>query len=193
MFNNICTEWRVIFSSIGSVLPGSHKWSCPLNTCFCLSYPVYMTAQELHSVVHGMFSSEALWWAPRWVHRELQEQKALSVSMSHCPLCLSLQSQSASPKQRKQSVFTPPALKGTASSCPALPCLGGSSGGGQRDQSSATGSCPAITALTLCSHCLALPTCLRLTIPPSLALNLAAAANLFVGEKKSFYGLISLL
>uniref|UniRef100_A0A803VLB6 Protein phosphatase 1 regulatory inhibitor subunit 1C n=1 Tax=Ficedula albicollis TaxID=59894 RepID=A0A803VLB6_FICAL len=31
------------------------------------------------------------------------------------------ESQSASPKQRKQSVFTPPALKGTASSCPALP------------------------------------------------------------------------
>uniref|UniRef100_A0A8C3U7L1 Protein phosphatase 1 regulatory inhibitor subunit 1C n=1 Tax=Catharus ustulatus TaxID=91951 RepID=A0A8C3U7L1_CATUS len=28
------------------------------------------------------------------------------------------ESQSASPKQRKQSVFTPPALKGTAGSCP---------------------------------------------------------------------------
>ncbi|NWT24793.1 PPR1C phosphatase, partial [Cardinalis cardinalis] len=37
---------------------------------------------------------------------------ALSVPVAHCPLCLSLQSQSASPKQRKQSVFTPPALKG---------------------------------------------------------------------------------
>ncbi|NWV51454.1 PPR1C phosphatase, partial [Daphoenositta chrysoptera] len=37
--------------------------------------------------------------------------------LSPCPsltasLCLSPQSQSASPKQRKQSVFTPPALKG---------------------------------------------------------------------------------
>ncbi|NWT92918.1 PPR1C phosphatase, partial [Urocynchramus pylzowi] len=34
-------------------------------------------------------------------------------ALSHCPsLFCPLQSQSASPKQRKQSVFTPPALKG---------------------------------------------------------------------------------
>ncbi|NXY62166.1 PPR1C phosphatase, partial [Callaeas wilsoni] len=39
---------------------------------------------------------------------------ALPVPVSHCPsLCfVPPQSQSASPKQRKQSVFTPPALKG---------------------------------------------------------------------------------
>ncbi|NXI39145.1 PPR1C phosphatase, partial [Galbula dea] len=36
-----------------------------------------------------------------------------SVPISHClSVSVPLQSQSASPKQRKQSVFTPPALKG---------------------------------------------------------------------------------
>ncbi|NXE91550.1 PPR1C phosphatase, partial [Menura novaehollandiae] len=40
--------------------------------------------------------------------------KTLPVPVSHClSLCfVPRQSQSASPKQRKQSVFTPPALKG---------------------------------------------------------------------------------
>ncbi|NWW69927.1 PPR1C phosphatase, partial [Climacteris rufus] len=42
------------------------------------------------------------------------QTKTLPVSVSHClSLCfVPPQSQSASPKQRKQSVFTPPALKG---------------------------------------------------------------------------------
>ncbi|NXD66244.1 PPR1C phosphatase, partial [Eolophus roseicapillus] len=42
------------------------------------------------------------------------EHKILPMPISYClSLCfVPLQSQSASPKQRKQSVFTPPALKG---------------------------------------------------------------------------------
>ncbi|NXA13418.1 PPR1C phosphatase, partial [Sapayoa aenigma] len=45
----------------------------------------------------------------------MNEHKTLSVPISYClSLCfVPPQSQSASPKQRKQSVFTPPALKGT--------------------------------------------------------------------------------
>ncbi|NXS67757.1 PPR1C phosphatase, partial [Pandion haliaetus] len=44
----------------------------------------------------------------------MNEHKTLPVPVSHClSLCfVPPQSQSASPKQRKQSVFTPPALKG---------------------------------------------------------------------------------
>uniref|UniRef100_A0A8C3D4B8 Protein phosphatase 1 regulatory subunit 1C n=1 Tax=Cairina moschata TaxID=8855 RepID=A0A8C3D4B8_CAIMO len=40
---------------------------------------------------------------------ELSRPRSLTVSLS----LLNHQSQSASPKQRKQSVYTPPALKGT--------------------------------------------------------------------------------
>ncbi|NXF00930.1 PPR1C phosphatase, partial [Smithornis capensis] len=44
----------------------------------------------------------------------MNEHKTLPVPVSYClSLCfVPPQSQSASPKQRKQSVFTPPALKG---------------------------------------------------------------------------------
>ncbi|NXQ78103.1 PPR1C phosphatase, partial [Quiscalus mexicanus] len=46
------------------------------------------------------------------IMNEHMPPESSACAVSHCPLCLSLQSQSASPKQRKQSVFTPPALKG---------------------------------------------------------------------------------
>lgn len=55
-------------------------------------------------------------WKQLWGKtRSCHDQPTLPVPVSYClSLCfVPPQSQSASPKQRKQSVFTPPALKGT--------------------------------------------------------------------------------
>lgn len=55
MLNSIFLEWRVIFSSVGSVLPGSHK-GCPLNKYVfyqILIFPVFMKARELVSDLYN--------------------------------------------------------------------------------------------------------------------------------------------
>uniref|UniRef100_A0A8U7MGN0 Protein phosphatase 1 regulatory inhibitor subunit 1C n=1 Tax=Corvus moneduloides TaxID=1196302 RepID=A0A8U7MGN0_CORMO len=99
------------------------------------------------------------------------------------------ESQSASPKQRKQSVFTPPALKGTVQVLP-CPCAGsvaplaGAGGAGAvavpTGGPAAPGPCPGTAAFPRRSHCLALTPSLGLTISLSSAQSLAAVANLCV-------------
>lgn len=124
MLNNIFLEWRVIFSGIGSVLPGSHE-GCPLNTYFVyliLLFPVFTKARELASDLYNIIFLETSQVGVRPLCKQLwsktqscHDQKTLPVPVSYrLSLCfVPPQSQSASPKQRKQSVFTPPALKGT--------------------------------------------------------------------------------
>lgn len=156
MFNYIFIEWRGIFSSTGSVLPGSHK-GCPLN----ISVLVFLYPWELGSwdqLYTICFFQKLL---DRRVHsRSCPEQgAAVPVPSLTASLCfVPPQSQSASPKQRKQSVFTPPALKGTAGSCPAPGGLGGSGGGGTA--APGPGLCPPAAELpqghaqpSLPSHC----------------------------------------
>lgn len=92
-----------------------------------------MKAQDLTSIKHNIFFLETLRWA--CACSESSCGVTPGVPVSHClSLCfVPPQSLSASPKQRKQSVFTPPALKGTVRSCPApgvAPLVGG-----QQDQS----------------------------------------------------------
>lgn len=129
----------------------------------------------LTSVAHRMFFSAALRWvcAPR----AAQALRALSHLLS--VLCPSAVAERVSQAEEAERLHpTCPQRY-----CGLLPCparLGGSCGMGQWHQSSgcAQGSCPAIPALTLCSHCLALPCAEHLSIPCT---------------EKSFHASISLL
>lgn len=124
MLNNIFLERRVIFSSIEFCFAWEPERLSIKHIFFhlILVFPVFMKARELASDLYNIIFLETspigvctLWkqlWSKTW---SCHEQKSLPVPVSYClSLCfVPPQSQSASPKQRKQSVFTPPALKGT--------------------------------------------------------------------------------
>lgn len=158
----------------------------PIKHIFCLSNGNHESLGADINLCNMIFLvSSQIGSCTLWKTQSCHEHKTLPVPISYClSLCFVLpQSQSASPKQRKQSVFTPPALKGTVQvlslSLEPWLCVFSHKG----SSTALTGSCSAIAVLMLWSDYLELTICLILTIHLPSPQNLAAVAVwLFISE-----------